>query len=191
VRSRFLHLDERSNQRRTRFAAEACRFALDLRESRGELRELRLRILDAIVDAGEQRRKAIALLGNFGAGRAKLLTGFNRCVAQPADVRLGIRGGLCQPIGTALGFADRNANAVANFSGDLLDAGVKRGGALGERADRAVLRAGLGGKRVELGTGARQRFEEMVRPFVAIGGEFGESFVDESEAAIDLRDHPL
>ena len=45
--------------------------------------------------------------------------------------------------------------------------------------------------RVELGAGAGQRFEEAVGALVAVRGELGEALVDQAEAAVDLRDHPL
>ena len=64
-------------------------------------------------------------------------------------------------------------------------------GALGERSDRAVLGAGLRSERVQLRPGAGQRFEEMVRALVAIGGELGEALVDQRQAAVDLGDHAL
>ena len=89
--------------------------------------------------------------------------------------------------------ARRTARSLAcrTHGSAALDAVAKRRRPLRKRADRAVLRARLGGKRVELGPGASERFEEAVGAFVAIGGKLGEALVDQRQTAFDLGDHLL
>src|SRR5579884_2938356 len=98
----------------------------------------------------------LPLLRDLGSGCRELVIGFTRCIAKPADRRLGRFCGFGETVGAALRFADCDADPVPDLRCELFNAVAKRAGPLGERADRAVLAAGLGGKRVELGARAAE-----------------------------------
>ena len=192
VRGGFLDLHQRGDQRRAGLGAEARRLALDLGEHRGELGQLRLRIADAVVDAGEQRREAVLLLGDL---RRRSRTGARRLRPRhressrfPAASRSPLRpAGRRRPAPRRSQF--RRLSRISSVSRSMLSR--KRGRALGDRADRVVLRAGLRRQRVELGPRAGQRFEEVVGALVAVRRKLGEALVDQRQAAVDLGDHPL
>ena len=155
------------------------RFAFRLDDHRCKLSDLQLRIADAVVDTGEQGREAVLLLGDLGVRQGQSVAGFNRGIAQPTEFGLHGFRRPGQPVRAALRFADGLADAVPDLGRQLVDALAQRGGALGERVDRAILGARLHGERVELGPRPRQGVEEMRRALVAIGGEFGEALVDQ------------
>jgi hypothetical protein len=108
------------------------------------------------------------LLGDFGPGCGQAIAGLDGRVTQPADLGLCRNSSLNETVGAALGFADCDSDAFADFARKPLDAVAQGGRALGERADRVVLAARLRSKRVELGTARELRFEEPVGTLVAV-----------------------
>ena len=90
-----------------------------------------------------------------------------------------------------MSLADRKSDPFADLGGEAIDAFAQRGCAVGDRADRLVLRTGLRRQRIELGPRPGQGAEEVVGALVAVRRKLGEALVDHGQAAVDLRDHLL
>ena len=187
----FLDLDQGRDQRGPGLGAEAAGLALGLDDDRRQLGDFRLRVANSFVDRGEQGREAVLLLADLRRGLRNPLVGLDRGIADPADFGLDRHGGLGEPVGAALGLANRHSDAFADIGGEAVDMLAQRRSAVSQRSDRIVLGAGLGGEGIQFGPGTSQRSQEMVRAFVAIGGKLGEALIDQAQPAVDFCDHPL
>jgi hypothetical protein len=90
-----------------------------LRESIDKLAELRLGVAHALVDVGQEGSEALLLLGDALAGGRNAFIRLDRGIADRRHLGPNRRRGFEEAIGTALGFADRVAEAVANFISEL------------------------------------------------------------------------
>ena len=96
-----------------------------------------------------------------------------------------------QPRSARLGFAERAAQFVGDGERQRRDAVAQGGGAVGEREQRLVLRAGVGAELVEVGAQPPDMPRQPPGAFVALLGEPREAVVERHEAIVEVGDEPL
>ncbi len=140
VRRGFLHLDHGVDQRRAGLVAEARRFRLCLGDGRRQAVEALAGGADAGVEAGEQRREAILLLGDSRAADTLI-----RSLASIAASRIQSSSGRMRSVERISRSAPASASPIAieswsfTSAGQATDVVLQGRGTLGEDFDGAIL----------------------------------------------------